>query len=265
MSSDEGELAALSPPQQSEGEDSSREGGRSPDLHHINDHQIVPEERGPSFSLKNLVTPSTEHNQAATIEVDDVAKRNVRRSLFTTTPKRPAPVTPAHQEFQSPAKRKLVFGRFVEKVAVQDNVRQVYAIIKKLTGDIGGNASHGPIYGELTMVSMQKMVNLMKEHAEFNSTSRFIDVGSGIGKPNLHVAQDPGVEISYGIEVEEPRWLLGMTCLKGVLDASSAQEHSIMNTQDHSRIRHRCIFQLADIRQAKTFDPFTHVYMFSIG
>ncbi len=169
----------------------------------------------------------------------------------------------------SPTKRKLIFGRSVVEVELKDNVKQVYSIVKKLTGSIGGNGSFGPIYGELTMGSMQKMINLMKEHTNFDATSRFIDVGSGIGKPNLHVAQDPGVELSYGIEVEADRWLLGMNCLKGVLDVvSDDQAPNDDNTCmiDESKIlRYNCIFVHGDVTDAETFDPFTHVYMFSIG
>ena len=52
------------------------------------------------------------------------------------------------------------------------------------------------------MHGMQKMVNLMKINTEFSADSRFIDIGCGLGKPNLYVAQDPGVSFSYGIEVE---------------------------------------------------------------
>ena len=63
------------------------------------------------------------------------------------------------------------------------------------------------------------MTNLMMEHCGLDKNSRFIDVGSGIGKPNLHVAQHPGVEFSCGVEMEHSRWTLGMACLKGVLDA----------------------------------------------
>jgi hypothetical protein len=201
----------------------------------------------------------------------DGAQRHQRegihpRALFSAPAAAQAiPVTPfSHKkrrddEVKTPgstARRRLIFGRPVQPVHVQDSVRTVYNIVRKRTGSIGGNSSFGPIYGELTMGSMQKMVNLMKEHTGFSSRSRFIDVGSGIGKPNLHVTQDPGVEFSYGIEVEESRWLLGMNCLQGVLEA--AQERP-------DEIRHRCLFVRGDITEAATFDPFTHVYMFSIG
>lgn len=175
------------------------------------------------------------------------------------------PVKVEKEQAESPAKRKLLFGRLdVKEINVQENVRQVYQIIRKRTGTIGGNGSHGPIYGELTMGSMQKMINLMKQHTGFDSTSKFIDVGSGIGKPNLHVLQDPGVDFSYGIEIEVDRWLLGLTSLKGLLDAAAAQTKQ-ENVAPENRFGYRCLFEHGDIRNARTFDPFTHVYMFSIG
>ena len=84
-------------------------------------------------------------------------------------------------------------------IHIQQNVRNIYKIICNLTGSIGGDSAGGVIYRELTVGPMQKVVNLMKEHCEFSTESCFIDVGCGLGKPNVHVAQDPGVEFSYGI------------------------------------------------------------------
>lgn len=193
-----------------------------------------------------------------------------RRALFSASrrsawqPQNPVPITPLREAAGPVAKRRLMFGRMVTEVHVHENVRKVYKIVRKLTGSLGGNASAGPIYGELTMGSMQKMINLMKEHTGLDADSRFIDVGSGIGKPNLHVAQDPGC-ISIGIEVEESRWLLGMTCLKGMLDAADGERGINDDLRAEQLIGHRCVFEKGDIRQAKKFDPFSHVYMFSIG
>jgi hypothetical protein len=47
------------------------------------------------------------------------------------------------------------------EIEVKASVKQVYQIVKKRTGAIGGNASAGPIYGELTIGSMQKVINLV--------------------------------------------------------------------------------------------------------
>lgn len=214
-----------------------------------------------------VVTPAANRHRAPLDEDEDgnTAKNAPRRALFDSPGPRPVPITPskkqAENDAEPKAKQRLMFGRLVTETVVPENVKQVYGIVRKLTGSIGGNGCHGPIYGELTMGSMQKMANLMKEYTGLDTSSRFIDVGSGIGKPNLHVAQDPGVEFSYGIEVEVSRWVLGLTCLKGVLDA--AYEQSL--TSADGRIQHRCIFEHGDIRDAQSFDPFTHVYMFSIG
>jgi len=211
------------------------------------------------------VTPASGTATTAEEQAEEDVPRSARRAIFATPSAAASSanaVTPPKET--SPAKRKLIFGRSVVETVVKDSVRQVYGIVKKLTGSIGGNGAFGPIYGELTMGSMQKMINLMKEHTEFNSSSRFIDVGSGIGKPNLHVTQDPGCEFSYGIEIEYSRWLLGLNCLKGTLDAAQQQQQN-SNVSPDARILHRCMFVQGDIRSAKTFDPFTHVYMFSIG
>lgn len=166
-----------------------------------------------------------------------------------------------------PAKRRLLFGRYVELVQCAPNVDSVYKIVRKLTGNIGGNGYSGPIYGELTKHSMQKMIDLMVKNTEFSSSSRFIDVGSGIGKPNLHVAQYPGVEFSCGIEMEHNRWSLGMTCLKACLNvAVEERKEDTTNTKNNkSLLQGNTMFLHNNILEAKTFDPFTHVYMFSIG
>jgi len=135
-------------------------------------------------------------------------------------------------------------------------VKKVYQIIKKCTGSLGGNGSFGAIYGEATMGCMQRVINLMKEHCEFDATCAFIDIGSGLGKPNLHVAQDPGVKISFGIELEKVRNNLGIHNLYHVM------KHTLFSTPEH----HGNIFlQHGDAVEASSFDPFTHVYMFDIG
>jgi hypothetical protein len=220
-----------------------------------------------SGSAVGIVTPAAKAHRAPSNDDEDdtTAQGTLPRALFDSPGRRPVAITPSKKQVDDDAepgaKRKLIFGRMVTERIVPENVKQVYGIVRKLTGSIGGNGSHGPIYGELTMGSMQKMTNIMKEYTGLDTSSRFIDVGSGIGKPNLHVAQDPGVEFSYGIEVEEARWVLGLNCLKGVLDAAHDQSTA---SADES-IRHRCIFEHGDIRDAQSFDPFTHVYMFSIG
>lgn len=92
------------------------------------------------------------------------------------------------------------------KTVVDPKVRKVYKIIQKSTGALGGNGYNGAIYGELTITSMQKIIDILVDKCELTSNSRFIDVGAGLGKPNFHAAQYPGVRVSLGVELEEIRW-----------------------------------------------------------
>ncbi|CAM9393372.1 unnamed protein product [Ectocarpus fasciculatus] len=163
----------------------------------------------------------------------------------------------------TPTKKKRgAFGRtdgtpMKARVDVPEEVSRVYAIVAKATGNIGGNGSDGAIYGELTVGGMQKVVNVLKEHTGFDENSSFIDVGAGLGKPNFHVAQDPGVEISYGLELEVVRWELSIANHRMVLQDEGDNGVDIA--------KHNLFFARGDILGCETFDPFTHVYMFDIG
>jgi hypothetical protein len=65
---------------------------------------------------------------------------------------------------------------------VNNNVTDVYKIVQKVTGALGGNGYNGAIYGELTTRSMQRVLNILIDKCQLSSSSRFIDVGSGLGK-----------------------------------------------------------------------------------
>lgn len=129
----------------------------------------------------------------------------------TTVPKKDRKSL-AQEEVEGSAS-KLIFGRSSpgSVVNVDSKVEKVYKIVKKATGSLGGNGCNGPIYGELTMHSMQKIVNILITKCNFSHKSRFIDVGSGLGKPNFHVSQDPAVRLSLGVELEEIRWQVSHT------------------------------------------------------
>ena len=85
-------------------------------------------------------------------------------------------------------------------------IEKAYQLINSAFGGVGGNGSGGPIYGELTSGSMQLIIDTSVEFCELDRNSRFVDIGSGCGKPNAHVAQDPGVRMSIGVEVEPIRY-----------------------------------------------------------
>lgn len=100
---------------------------------------------------------------------------------------------------QSPSKKRVDHR-------ISDEVDHVYRVVNKKTGALGGNGYTGAIYGELTIGSMQKVAEFLAEECEMGTNSCFIDVGSGLGKPNFHVLHFPGVRLSVGVELEQIRW-----------------------------------------------------------
>jgi len=103
------------------------------------------------------------------------------------------------------------------------------------------------------MGTFQKVVDALCEHTGFDAGSAFIDIGSGLGKPNLHVALNPGVRVSYGVELEELRWQLSMHNLRFVLNEVPEMRKSVV------------YFANSDATDMDHFEPFTHVYMFDVG
>jgi hypothetical protein len=134
-------------------------------------------------------------------------------------------------------------------------VKLVYKIINKHTGRVGGNGSGGPIYGELIEGHMQKIVNFLIVNCDLTDLSRFIDIGNGRGKPSMHVAQDPGVQFSFGIEIEKLRANLGLYSLYHLLNAAMKDD----------TVGFKCLFQHGNISEAKSLNPFTHVYLYDVG
>jgi hypothetical protein len=166
-------------------------------------------------------------------------KKRARMSIGT-----PGKATPLDAE-----REKDVAKRFVEL-----EVTEAYRAIRKQTGALGGNAAGGAIYGEITQASFQRIVDFMKDQCELSAASLFLDVGSGLGKPNFHVAIDPGVEVSYGVELEDLRWHLSLHNLKSVLALDSNKSKP-----------NRTIFTAGDITDARTLNPFSHIYSFDVG
>lgn len=111
------------------------------------------------------------------------------------------------------------------KITIPPQVAVVYNIIRMATGMLGGNGITGPIYGEITVGSMQHILNFMKSNCGLTTASRFIDVGSGLGKPNFHAAQDPIVRLSVGVELERIRHqvLFPLFCLFGSVRSTILQ------------------------------------------
>jgi hypothetical protein len=132
-------------------------------------------------------------------------------------------------------------------------VNAVYADVQRATGSLGGNASGGAIYGEVTKQSVQRVLDVLREKCELGPTSTFMDIGSGLGKPNFHASVEAGLRYSIGVEIDKVRWHLSLVNLQRAVGRSLPADAP------------RVMFQQTDITAAKTLDPFTHVYMFDTG
>ena len=94
-------------------------------------------------------------------------------------------------------------------------------------------------------------------HTGLSEESSFLDIGSGTGKPNVHIAQKFGVKHSVGIEIEKIRYLLSQNNHK-VLLQQTLEEGTSINVRN-------CFFLHGDILQATHLNPFSHIYMFDVG
>ena len=138
-------------------------------------------------------------------------------------------------------------------------VNAVYKLVRRRTGKLGGGGAGGAIYGEVTQKSFARIVDLLKTKCELDSSSTFIDIGAGLGKPNLHVALDPGVKASVGVELGGERWWQSMDILWHGLEAKTAAETGL------DALPGSVFFAHADFLEVDSLDAFSHVYMFDKG
>jgi hypothetical protein len=133
----------------------------------------------------------------------------------------------------------------------------VYRLIRRgAAGMLGGSGNFGDsTYGELTQGSMSAVIHRMKQYQELGERSSVLDVGSGLGKPSLHFGL-AGVELSVGIEHSYVRYHLSIATLDDCWNTLSADYHRMLS---------RTMFMLGDVCDARTFDPFTHIYMYDVA
>ena len=149
----------------------------------------------------------------------------------------------------SPQTQPLSLGLRLELVNV------AYRLVQQSTGMIGGNGHGEAMYGEMVRSSLQRIAEKLISETGLSSCSRFLDVGCGLAKPQLHIAQMAGVEFSCGIDLDELRIFLANLNLKRVM--KEARTNQDINTN--------CLVIYGDIEEAHYFDPFTHVYSFDVA
>jgi hypothetical protein len=94
---------------------------------------------------------------------------------------------------------------------ITEELKGAYRIVEKYEKQ---GVNQGPVYGELSLGSFKKIVKYLKLKCHMDERSRFIDIGSGLGKPNFHIAMDSKIALSIGVECEKPRYQLAMKILQ---------------------------------------------------
>ena len=135
-------------------------------------------------------------------------------------------------------------------MAIPKHIKHLYSTIRGAIGSLGGAGAGGAIYGEVTMTSFHRLVLYLQSATKLHSDSIFIDIGAGLGKPNLHVAAYIKCA-SIGIELIGSRWWRSLSVLKAVVKKD-------INVPPP-------VFIHANLMDCKTLLPLTHVYSFDRG
>ena len=73
----------------------------------------------------------------------------------------------------------------------QSRLKNMYSLVRRRAGKLGGGGAGGAIYGELTFKSFSRVVEFLKSKCNFTPSSTFIDIGAGLGKPKEPWGQAP--------------------------------------------------------------------------
>lgn len=85
-----------------------------------------------------------------------------------------------------------------------DSIKRMYHIMRTSGDKLDPGNHRDGIYGEITSGCMAIILTLLEKHCGLNKEeSRFLDLGSGLGKPVQHAA--PFVSMSVGIEQVDDR------------------------------------------------------------
>jgi hypothetical protein len=130
----------------------------------------------------------------------------------------------------------------------------LYKFINKHTKYLHIDGAQGPIYGELTQSSISKILDYLVSHCQLGENSVFMDIGSGLGKPNLHAATITNIKYSIGIELVDSRWWHSMHLLAHIADSYHL-----------NNIAQKTFFMHGDINNFQSLDGISHIYIFNCG
>ena len=131
-------------------------------------------------------------------------------------------------------------------------IDRVYKLFQGRTGTLGIDGCGGAINGELTQGSFHKIA----QNFYLSSDSVVLDIGSGGGKPSMHIAASTNGVFSIGIELLTLRHNLSLLNHQAVLN----------DNDDHTmEAGGRTCYVEGNIEDVQTLAGFSHLYMFDKG
>ena len=132
-------------------------------------------------------------------------------------------------------------------ISTASEIAKLYRRCNFIPGEGGRDE---PLYGELNFSSMNKIMKFYVDHCNFNSSSTYMDIGSGLGKTVFLAALYPGVVKSIGVEISDYRY-----------DASLQLKY-VLETKWHYDF-HKVQIIHGDIKNMTKFEA-THIYAFFV-
>eukprot|EP00042_Codosiga_hollandica_P044738 m.446107 g.446107 ORF g.446107 m.446107 type:complete len:725 (+) comp56864_c0_seq10:31-2205(+) len=202
-------------------------------------------------SLSKHTSSSSSERNSSDHEDVDIPPPRARRSaspLAMSLSLSPSPLPGASTEPRDPAQI------LTCEHSVDAMLNSVYRIVQTKLDITSGVDGFG-ITGTCTKKSFEKLFDALVTKCEFGSSSSFMDLGHGMGRPSLHVAAlHPHIKHSFGTEFNPELYKQSMRILAEVADAIPCFKE-----------QPRVYFMDANIRDLNSMNPFSHVYFFNLG
>ena len=138
----------------------------------------------------------------------------------------------------------------------EERVKIFYALARRrMDVTCGADGRYG-MTGHVNNASLSRLFEVLKEECSLDSTSRFFDIGHGMGRPSMHAAllQPPPLEAS-GTEFNPSLYAQSMLLLRD----------AVRKFPQTLAVHPRVFFFDANVLDFTSLEPYTHVYAFNVG
>jgi hypothetical protein len=138
---------------------------------------------------------------------------------------------------------------------MQVTFQKMYSLVRSPGALDGAMTPNAPLYGEITAMSFQRILEAFIRHGGTHPNDIFCDIGSGRGYPGMHgVFASRQFLYSLGIEIDENRY-----------HQSLANQYMVDSCFGPVANACKVCFIKGDAYQRTAFDPATHLFCFDNG